>query len=114
MYGGQGPQRAGYWRSSGTRPPPTPLLKPAPMSAATADDFYRYTRDSFDVLYREGASQPKMLSVGLHMRISGHPGQAAGLERLLDYLLEHQEVWICRRIDIARHWITQHPFPATR
>ncbi len=81
---------------------------------ATADDFYRYARDSFDVLYREGVSQPKMLSVGLHMRISGHPGRAAGLERLLDYLLEHQEVWICRRTDIARHWIVQHPFPATR
>jgi allantoinase len=77
---------------------------------ATADDFYVFARDSFDLLYREGASQPKMMSVGLHMRVSGHPGRAAGLERLLDYVLAHDDVWICRREEIARHWLAQHPF----
>ncbi len=80
---------------------------------ATAEDFFHFARDSFDVLYREGASQPKMMSVGLHMRVSGHPGRAAGLERFLDYILEHRDVWICRRIDIAQHWIAHHPFAAT-
>jgi allantoinase len=54
--------------------------------------------------------QPKMLPVGLHMRLIGHPGRAAGLERFLDYILEHNEVWICRREEIARHWITHHPY----
>ncbi len=77
---------------------------------ATADDFFTYARDGFDVLYREGASQPKMMSVGLHMRLSGHPSRAAGLERFLDYVLAHQDVWICRREDVARHWSTHHPY----
>ena len=77
---------------------------------ATAEDFFTYARDSFDVLYREGASQPKMMSVGLHMRVTGHPGRSAGLERFLDYVLTRTGVWICRREDIARHWITHHPF----
>jgi allantoinase len=77
---------------------------------ATSDDFYTFAKDSFDVLYREGAGQPKMLSVGLHMRVSGHPGRAAGLERLLDYVLGHDGVWICRREEIARHWTAHHPF----
>jgi putative urate catabolism protein len=77
---------------------------------ATGDDFYHYAKDSFDVLYREGASQPKMMSVGLHMRLTGHPGRAAGLERFLDYVLQHKDVWVCRREDIARHWMAQHPW----
>ncbi len=78
----------------------------------TAEDFYQFAKDSFDVLYREGASQPKMMSVGLHMRIIGHPGRAAGLERFLDYVMSHPDVWICRRLDIAQHWIAHHPFTA--
>ena len=77
---------------------------------ATGDDFYVYARDSFDMLYREGAHQPKMMSVGLHMRLIGHPGRAAGLERFLDYILRHNDVWVCSREAIARHWISQHPF----
>jgi allantoinase len=77
---------------------------------ATAEDFFTYAKDSFDVLYREGASQPKMMSVGLHMRVTGHPGRSAGLERFLDYVLKQAGVWICHREDIARHWITHHPF----
>jgi peptidoglycan/xylan/chitin deacetylase (PgdA/CDA1 family) len=77
---------------------------------ATGDDFYVYARDSFDMLYREGARQPKMMSVGLHQRLIGHPGRAAGLERFLDYVLEHNDVWVCSREAIARHWIARHPF----
>jgi allantoinase len=81
---------------------------------ATAEDFFTYAKDSFDVLYREGASQPKMMSVGLHMRVTGHPGRSAGLERFLDYVLSRDGVWICRREDIARHWIAHHPFETSR
>jgi peptidoglycan/xylan/chitin deacetylase (PgdA/CDA1 family) len=49
------------------------------------------------------------MSVGLHTRLAGRPGRAAALERFLDYLVAHDDVWICRRIDIARHWIATHP-----
>ena len=73
-------------------------------------DFYVYAKDSFDMLYREGARQPKMMSVGLHMRLIGHPGRAAGLERFLDYILGHRDVWVCSREAIARHWMAHHPF----
>jgi len=75
----------------------------------TGEDFYTYLRDAFDVLYAEGATAPKMLSVGLHMRLAGRPGRAAGLERFLDHVLKHDGVWICRRVDIARHWMATHP-----
>jgi putative urate catabolism protein len=75
--------------------------------------FYDYLRDSFDVLYREGdplgRDAPKMLSIGLHARICGRPGRVAALERFLDHVCAHDKVWICRRIDIARHWIATHP-----
>jgi allantoinase len=54
-----------------------------------------------------------MMSVGLHMRLTGHPSRAAGLERVLDYVMQRPDVWICRRLDIARHWIATHPYPAT-
>jgi allantoinase len=70
--------------------------------------YFEYMRDAFDVLYREGATQPKMLSIGLHTRLAGRPGRAAALERFLDYVLDHDDVWICRRVDIARHWIANH------
>ncbi len=76
---------------------------------ATGDDFLTYCRDAFDFLYREGATQPKMLSIGLHMRIIGHPARAAGLERLLDHIGRVADVWVTRRIDIARHWAANHP-----
>jgi allantoinase len=75
----------------------------------TGDDFWRYLKDAFDVFYAEGATAPKMMSVGLHMRLTGRPGRSAALARFLDYVLEHDRVWICRRIDIARHWIQHHP-----
>jgi peptidoglycan/xylan/chitin deacetylase (PgdA/CDA1 family) len=73
------------------------------------DQFFAYLRDSFDVLYAEGATAPKMLSVGLHCRLVGRPGRMAALARFLDHVAAHEGVWIARRIDIARHWITRHP-----
>lgn len=75
---------------------------------ATSDDFFNYLKDSFDVLYREGATHPKMMSVGLHMRLVGHPARIVGLERFLDYVMGHEQVWVCRRLDIARHWREYH------
>jgi putative urate catabolism protein len=71
--------------------------------------FFEYLKDTFDVLYAEGATSPKMMSVGLHTRLAGRPGRAAALARFLDYVLEHDDVWIARRVDIARHWIATHP-----
>ena len=67
-------------------------------------------KDSFDLLYHEGAKTPKMMSIGLHARLIGRPGRAAGLRRFLDHVLDHHRVWIGRRIDIARHWLDHHPF----
>ena len=75
----------------------------------TAADYFTYVRDGFDLLYREGRTQPKMMSLGLHMRIIGHPSRAAGLERVLDYVMRQPGVWVCRRLDIARHWMAVHP-----
>jgi allantoinase len=76
--------------------------------------FFDYLKDAFDTLYREGDASglnaPKMLSIGLHGRLIGRPARIAALERFLDYVLSHQQVWICRRIDIARHWIATHPY----
>jgi allantoinase len=76
--------------------------------------FFDYLTAAFDTLYREGdpngLDQPKMLSIGLHCRLAGRPGRIAALERFLDYVLQRQHVWICRRIDIARHWMATHPF----
>ena len=75
----------------------------------SGEQFYQYLRDSFDVLYAEGADTPKMMSVGLHCRLVGRPGRFRALQRFLDYVQTHDKVWICRRIDIARHWIDRHP-----
>lgn len=75
--------------------------------------FFDYLKDAFDTLYREGdpsgLNAPKMLSIGLHSRIVGRPARMAALERFLDYILDHERVWVCRRIDIARHWVATHP-----
>ena len=76
----------------------------------SGDQFYAYLKDSFDVLYAEGETAPKMMSVGLHCRLAGRPGRAAALMRFLDYVQSHDRVWICRRIDIARHWHATFPF----
>ena len=76
----------------------------------TAEDYFIYLKDAFDMLYKEGETAPKMMSVGIHMRIAGHPGRAAGLERFLEYVAGFDDIWICRRDDIAKHWIAEHPF----
>src|SRR3712207_9240635 len=68
---------------------------------------FRSLKDSFDTLYAEGETAPKMLSVGLHCRLVGRPGRAAALARFLDYVASHEDVWVARRVDIARHWIRQ-------
>jgi putative urate catabolism protein len=78
----------------------------------SGEQFYQYLRDSFDVLYAEGEHTPKMMSVGLHCRLVGRPGRFRALQRFLDHVQQHDQVWICRRIDIARHWINRHP-PST-
>jgi allantoinase len=75
----------------------------------SGEQFYAYLRDSFDVLYAEGEHSPKMMSVGLHCRLVGRPGRFRALQRFLDYVQAQEKVWICRRIDIARHWIDRHP-----
>jgi peptidoglycan/xylan/chitin deacetylase (PgdA/CDA1 family) len=76
------------------------------------EQFFQYLRDSFDVLYAEGEQTPKMMSVGLHCRLVGRPGRFRALQRFLDYAQAQDQVWICRRIDIARHWIDRHPSQA--
>ena len=75
----------------------------------TGEQFFAYLKDAFDVLYAEGEERPKMMSVGLHCRIAGRPGKMAGLERFIRYALDHQDVWFCRRVEIARHWHARHP-----
>lgn len=81
-----------------------------PQGFNTGDHFFAYLKDSFDVLYAEGAAgSPKMLSIGLHCRLAGRPGRAAALARFLDYVQGHDKVWVAKRIDIARHWAKTHP-----
>jgi hypothetical protein len=70
--------------------------------------FFTYLRDTFDCLYQEGENAPKMMSVGLHCRLAGRPGRAAGLVRFLDHVGKFERVWIASRIDIARHWHREH------
>lgn len=77
-------------------------------NVAKADDWLQMIRDAIDVLYREGASRPKMMSIGLHARIIGNPTRFVALERLLDHVLDLRGVWIARRQDIAQHWIDTH------
>ncbi|MEK9745951.1 MAG: allantoinase PuuE [Candidatus Puniceispirillum sp.] len=76
----------------------------------TGDQFARYLIDAFDVLYDEGATAPKMMSVGLHCRLIGRPARFAGLVKFIDHIMAHDKVWVARRIDIATHWIKTHPF----
>jgi putative urate catabolism protein len=75
----------------------------------SGDQFFAYLRDGFDVLYAEGQDRPKLMSIGLHCRLVGRPGRAAALARFLDHIQRHDKVWICRRVDIARHWRKKHP-----
>lgn len=80
-----------------------------PQGFNSGEQFYQYLKDSFDVLYAEGENAPKMMSVGLHCRLAGRPGRAAAVARFLDYVQQFDQVWLCRRIDIARHWIREFP-----
>ena len=109
-----------YWVTVGGRPH---LVVPytldandgkfcTPAGIGTGNEFFTYLRETFDVLYREGARGPRMMSVGLHCRLAGRPARADGLARFLDHVQRHEGVWLCRRIDIARHWHAQHPFRA--
>ncbi len=74
----------------------------------TGDHFYNYLKDSFDALYEEGKTSPKMMSVGLHCRLIGRPGRIQSLKKFIDYVLKFDDVWICKRIDIAKHWIKNY------
>ena len=106
-----------YWTRSGDKPH---LVVPHTFANndnkfargwwATSDDFYTWMRDAFDVMWREGASRPAMMSVSLHLRVSGHPARFAGVERFLDYVQKQPEVWLCTRDQVARHWIANHPY----
>ncbi|MEB3295384.1 MAG: allantoinase PuuE [Synechococcales bacterium] len=75
----------------------------------SGDQFFAYLRDAFDVLYAEGETTPKMMSIGLHCRLVGRPGRAAALARFLDYVQGYDRVWLCRRVDIAQHWHRYYP-----
>lgn len=81
-----------------------------PQGFNTGEHFFQYLKDAFDVLYAEGEAAPKMLSIGMHCRLLGRPGRFAAFQRFLDYIQKHDKVWICRRVDIAKHWAEQHPF----
>lgn len=78
----------------------------SPGGFNSGEQFFQYLKDSFDVLYAEGETAPKMLSVGMHCRLLGRPGRFKALQQFLDYIQSHEQVWICRRGDIAEHWIT--------
>ncbi|CAH0353676.1 allantoinase PuuE [Aquabacterium sp. CECT 9606] len=84
-----------------------------PQGYSQADDFFTYLRDTFDVLYAEGdphgLNEPKMMSVGMHCRLLGRPGRIRALQRFLDHIEARDKVWVCRRLDIARHWKAVHP-----
>jgi peptidoglycan/xylan/chitin deacetylase (PgdA/CDA1 family) len=84
-----------------------------PQGFSHADPFFHYLKDSFDALYAEGdpqgLNQPKMMSIGMHCRLLGRPGRISALQRFLDHIQAHEHVWICRRLDLARHWTLTHP-----
>ncbi|MCS3409935.1 allantoinase PuuE [Serratia sp. AKBS12] len=82
----------------------------SPQGFNTGEQFFTYLKDSFDVLYAEGERAPKMLSIGMHCRLLGRPGKFRALQRFLDYVQQHDRVWICRRQEIAEHWLAHHPY----
>ena len=81
----------------------------SPQGFNCGDQFFTYLKDAFDTLYAEGDTAPKMMSIGLHCRIVGRPGRAASLARFLDYVKSHDKVWVCKRDEIAQHWLKNHP-----
>lgn len=83
-----------------------------PQGFSHGDEFFEYLRDAFDVMYAEGEERPAMLSIGMHCRLLGRPGRFRALQRFLDHIEKHDRVWVCRRVDIARHWIERHPYDA--
>ncbi len=87
-------------------------LKFGTGNIGSGEDFFVILREAFDMLYHEGHAAPKMMNVGMHMRLLGHPGRASGLARFLDYVKAKPDVWVCKRIDIAQHWLTHHPAEA--
>ncbi|MBD1577186.1 allantoinase PuuE [Vibrio sp. S11_S32] len=108
-----------YWHTEGPKPQ---LVIPYTLDVNdmrfatnqgfnTAEHFFQYLKDTFDTLYEEGAETPKMMSVGLHCRLIGRPGRIQGLKRFMQYVKQHQQVWVCRRLDIAKHWHECHPHP---
>ncbi|MGM3175650.1 allantoinase PuuE [Dickeya lacustris] len=84
----------------------------SPQGFNSGEQFFTYLKDSFDVLYAEGDDAPKMLSIGMHCRLLGRPGRFRALQRFLDYIGQHERVWVCRRQDIAEHWYRTHPYRA--
>ncbi|MDP2573549.1 allantoinase PuuE [Vibrio penaeicida] len=107
-----------YWHTEGEKPQ---LVIPytldvndmrfaTPQGFNSGEQFFQYLKDTFDTLYEEGETAPKMMSVGLHCRLIGKPGRIASLKRFLEYVQQHSDVWLCRRVDIAKHWHQQHPF----
>jgi allantoinase len=85
-----------------------------PQGFSHGNEFYAYLRDAFAVHYAEGAERPSMMSVGMHCRLLGRPGRFRAFQRFLDYVARHDDVWVTRRIDIARHWKAMHPFDASK
>ena len=81
-----------------------------PGGFGSSSDFETYLKSTFDQLYEEGTTRPALMSVGLHPRIAGRPARARALGAVLDHILKHDRVWVCRRIDVARHWREAHPF----
>ena len=81
-----------------------------PQGFNSGEQFFQYVKDAFDVLYEEGEETPKMLSIGLHCRLMGRPGRFRALQRFLDHIQSHDQVWVARRIDIAKHWMQEHPY----
>ena len=84
----------------------------SPQGFNSGSQFFDYLKDTFDVLYAEGAVRPRMMSIGLHCRIAGRPGRAAALARFIEYAQRHADVWFARRADIAKHWVARHPAQA--
>jgi len=107
-----------YWTVPGGRPllmiPYTADVNDHRFSTSPGFDwglpFYEYLRDAFDVLYEEGAQQPRMMQIGLHCRLAGRPWRFAALRRFVEHVQRHERVWLCRGVDIARHWHETHPF----
>ncbi|WP_086981090.1 allantoinase PuuE [Vibrio aphrogenes] len=108
-----------YWHTEGPKPQ---LVIPYTLDTNdmrfatnqgfhTGEQFFQYLKDAFDTLYEEGAETPKMMSVGLHCRLIGRPARIQGLKRFMEYVQQHDKVWVCRRIDIAKHWHECHPHP---